>query len=434
MNDNPIHLVVEEGADKGKTISVAPDGARVGRSSKNDIVLVDPLLSRHHCRLFFKTNDGLWVTDLGSANETHVNDKPVQESALRAGDVLAIGDTTIRVVNDGINSLPSAGAASGGPVVDLGFGATKTQSPRRKIGLWPLVMIACLLTAVALAAWIPRFLRKERNGAPAAPVAAEDSGITFTYEKVRADADNIFRYNLTLNENNVLSAKIDDIENDTHLRKEKAVEEALLDELIRSVRESGFFSLDPQYEGIQPGIYHLWDLSVTIGRDTHRSTVINRLEPESFRETREMIEDFAKNELGLWTLERTPEELKQMAEEELLLGRKLYDEREIDYSNLHKAVKSYEKAKWLLESVEPKPDFYGDIVASLSDCREELQRRYEDATFRAVQAMKLKQWEKAAEELKIILRMIPERSDERNRDARSKLLNVQNHLEAEEEL
>ena len=75
-------------------VTVGPEGARLGRSSKNDIILLDPLLSRHHCRLFFKPGEGLWLTDLGSANQTFVNAKPVQEVHLKPGDKISVGDTS----------------------------------------------------------------------------------------------------------------------------------------------------------------------------------------------------------------------------------------------------------------------------------------------------------------------------------------------------
>jgi pSer/pThr/pTyr-binding forkhead associated (FHA) protein len=47
---DPVHLMVVRGDDTGKAITVPAAGARLGRSSKNDIVLADPSLSRHHCR------------------------------------------------------------------------------------------------------------------------------------------------------------------------------------------------------------------------------------------------------------------------------------------------------------------------------------------------------------------------------------------------
>ena len=52
--EKAIHLVVEAGPERGREISIAQAGARIGRSSRNDVVLDDPSMSRFHCRLFFK--------------------------------------------------------------------------------------------------------------------------------------------------------------------------------------------------------------------------------------------------------------------------------------------------------------------------------------------------------------------------------------------
>ncbi|MDP2989753.1 MAG: FHA domain-containing protein, partial [Kiritimatiellota bacterium] len=96
------HLVVEAGPDKGLVITVSPHGIRVGRSSNNDVVLKDSVMSRFHCRFFFKPEDGLWAEDLGSANQTLLNQAPMHVARLHVGDRLVIGDTTLKVDNDSI--------------------------------------------------------------------------------------------------------------------------------------------------------------------------------------------------------------------------------------------------------------------------------------------------------------------------------------------
>ena len=107
------HLIVEAGHDKGRKIFVPPDGARLGRASKNDIVIEDPLLSRHHCRLFFKPGGALWITDLGSANQCLVNDKLIQESALQVGDLVTVGETVLKVVSNSVTPENNAASAAG---------------------------------------------------------------------------------------------------------------------------------------------------------------------------------------------------------------------------------------------------------------------------------------------------------------------------------
>lgn len=66
----------------------------IGRASDNDIVLDDPLVSRHHCQL--KLQHGAYgFADLGSRNGSAVNGQAVSEIALGPGDVIGIGQTAI---------------------------------------------------------------------------------------------------------------------------------------------------------------------------------------------------------------------------------------------------------------------------------------------------------------------------------------------------
>jgi hypothetical protein len=66
----------------------------VGRASDNDVIVDDPLVSRHHCQL--KLQHGAYgFVDLGSRNGSTVNGQAVQEVALGPGDLIRIGNTSI---------------------------------------------------------------------------------------------------------------------------------------------------------------------------------------------------------------------------------------------------------------------------------------------------------------------------------------------------
>ncbi|HET7685837.1 MAG TPA: DUF3662 and FHA domain-containing protein [Candidatus Limnocylindria bacterium] len=66
----------------------------IGRASDNDVILDDPLVSRHHCQL--KLQHGAYgFADLGSRNGSFVNGQQVNEIALGPGDVIRIGATSI---------------------------------------------------------------------------------------------------------------------------------------------------------------------------------------------------------------------------------------------------------------------------------------------------------------------------------------------------
>jgi hypothetical protein len=66
----------------------------VGRASDNDVIVDDPLVSRHHCQL--KLQHGAYsFADLGSRNGSWVNGQAVSEVALGPGDLIRIGSTEI---------------------------------------------------------------------------------------------------------------------------------------------------------------------------------------------------------------------------------------------------------------------------------------------------------------------------------------------------
>ncbi len=77
----------------------------VGRAAINDIVLSDSKVSRVHARL--ECGDaGCNLVDLGSANGTLVNGVRVQRAALAAGDVIAVGDSTLRFETEAPTTEP----------------------------------------------------------------------------------------------------------------------------------------------------------------------------------------------------------------------------------------------------------------------------------------------------------------------------------------
>lgn len=97
INTGKGKLVVSSGPQEGINLLLLRDRMTIGRataSSDWEICLQDPSVSRPHARL--ELIDGVWlIRDLGSANGTLVNNRPVNEKgrALRDGDVITFGQT-----------------------------------------------------------------------------------------------------------------------------------------------------------------------------------------------------------------------------------------------------------------------------------------------------------------------------------------------------
>nr|MDA3875241.1 FHA domain-containing protein [Kiritimatiellia bacterium] len=92
MDTPPPHLLIEEGPEKGRELVIPEKGARLGRALENDITISDAAMSRFQCRMYFR-DDFLHIMDLGSTNETLVNNEPVSDRALRYGDEILIGES-----------------------------------------------------------------------------------------------------------------------------------------------------------------------------------------------------------------------------------------------------------------------------------------------------------------------------------------------------
>ncbi len=81
------------------TVEVRRPEVIVGRHSNSDLQLMQPDVSRHHCRIFF-AGDQWQIGDLGSLNGIQVNNEKVQSAVLRKNDVVGIATHLFRVVLD----------------------------------------------------------------------------------------------------------------------------------------------------------------------------------------------------------------------------------------------------------------------------------------------------------------------------------------------
>ena len=454
-------LIAEAGPDRGREITVPEGELTLGRSSQCDVCLLDPILSRHHCRIRF-IGGVLSVEDLDSANGTLVNGGEVKTAELHDGDTVTIGDTVLRVRNVlessatrpeaapapaplvdigpsqpelGGRTTPGGEAAQAAPVVDLGFDnaagdAFEAKKPNWRPLVWGLGAVAILFLAVSL---ILRSSEEEQTPAVRMPTEPPLTPLEIEYEKVEASTGGVFRYRMAIEADGRLAVEIDDMNEDRHVRKDTVLAADKIERLARDLDKSGFFHLQDLYEGVAPeGVLGSLEITAIAGSRVKRVEVLTRVEPDVFRNVRESLETFGKNELGIWAIQFSREKLVELAEESLTRARNKFEQRGIDYGNTYLAIKCFEEAAFYLDTVDPKPDFYGDIVNGLSQAREELDGKYEEQRFRADRAINLKDWNGAARELRILREMIPDRDDERHIEAGRKLLDVENRLKAKD--
>lgn len=82
------------------------DALTVGRSPDNAIVLDDPEVSRHHCRVE-AVEQGHRVVDLGSSNGTFLNGRCVRSMVLEFRDQLVVGQQVLTYLDDGDDPFAS---------------------------------------------------------------------------------------------------------------------------------------------------------------------------------------------------------------------------------------------------------------------------------------------------------------------------------------
>ncbi len=96
----PLSLEIIEGPDRGKRKRFKSVRMVIGRGQDCDLVLSDQSVSRRHVELVFGGESGVLMRDLGSGNGTKVNDERVDECMLVHDDVVFIGRTKLRFIDE----------------------------------------------------------------------------------------------------------------------------------------------------------------------------------------------------------------------------------------------------------------------------------------------------------------------------------------------
>ena len=78
-----------------RQIELTDERTLIGRDASNDIRIDHPRVSRHHMELRVEGST-TWLIDVGSSNGTRVNGHRVKHWALQHGDLIHIGDCSIR--------------------------------------------------------------------------------------------------------------------------------------------------------------------------------------------------------------------------------------------------------------------------------------------------------------------------------------------------
>lgn len=434
-------LFVETGVKAGSSFDIGDSGASIGRSAKNDISLPDGMLSRRHCKIFFKDGEA-WISDLATLNGTSVNDAPLKDEAkLSKGDRIGIGDTVLVFADadytPGAAGDKQAGREAAAKEIDLGFRTPASATDEHGAAGAKRIAVRAAIAFVALCAAaivLQIFMQKSGPKAAEGPATPAERTLEIRYVKTEASAINIFRYELVLDKAGFLTVAIDDIDQGRHVRKttDKPISKEAREGLVRKFEQAEFSSMPPLAEGIP--LANSWNvaaLTAVIDGEVKTVAVRNKTDLDQLRRLRDDIEAFGRSELGLWAVELSSDRLMERAQTDRDLARKFFAEREISPDNLHRAMQAYKSCIAYLETIEPKPDFYNEVVMELADAEKEMDAVYRDKSWEADHAMNTRRWDEAAAILRELLDFIPDRTDERNIDATKRLLEVEARLRQE---
>lgn len=85
---------VESGPDAGKAYKIQPPHITIGRDSQCQITLTDPKVSRK--QVMIKFDHSITCVDLSSRKTTLLNGSPAHNQALKPGDTLSFGNTSLK--------------------------------------------------------------------------------------------------------------------------------------------------------------------------------------------------------------------------------------------------------------------------------------------------------------------------------------------------
>lgn len=446
-------LTIISGNSVGKTQILNSFPVTLGRSSKNDFSIPDEMLSRHHCSIDMR-GDELWLTDLASANGTSVNGKFVDDVRLTSGDTIQLGDTVIKLTIGDENATIATPTTNIHPIaipeikenapkptiaekIDLGLNASSTNeedseqkknNTRSIINLAIVALVTIVIVGIGMFCFNSFVNKEDKKDTPKRQKL--ERSLEFHYCEIEASDNNIFRYELKLSLDGILTVSIDDLSQNRHLEKKTPpINKELILDLLKNIEQSGFTSLADIYEDSnKQGEWIETTITIVNTKDAKTVTVLNKQAPNPFIVVRDILKDFAETELNLESINYSKEKLEQLAAESLQLADKFYAEMEIASDNLFKAILNYSKTIDYLENISPKPEAYDIAFDKKRETEALMKKLLEEKEFEIERATNLKDWETAAEYLRELCAMIPDKHDARHIKYNRQLLQVEPRL------
>jgi hypothetical protein len=362
--------------------------------------------------------------------------------------LVAIGDTVMMLVEPGSNG--SEDLSEEIPSIDLGFGEKDSQdetssssnsSSIQRLAMWGITFV---ITIGAVWFVMNSNIGGEEGVKEAVQEVAPSKLYSFSYEKVEASSEGIYRYALSMGEDNEMRVEIDDVPKEKrHIRKSqklsadavKSISLMLVPNFEGQSQEDAdvlteLFRLDKEYTGtpVNENKFDSVRLKITAGTKVFSVSCENTQLPAALATICERLETFSKNEMGMWAIQYSGEKLMELSAKCSSSADAKWEERDVQYGNLAAALALYNEAIFYLETVNPKPEGYEELCRKRDETKNELEKRYRDQRFLADRAINLADWETAQKELRILCQLVPDKKDPRNKEATKKLVDVESRI------
>lgn len=399
-------LVIIKGSGEGKKYSFDQQVINIGRTSGfNDVVLDDTSVSREHARVIFE-GGAYFLKDLGSSNRTFFKGTLLEnnkEVRLEHGNEFRLGKIELRFLiekdteNESDDQDDSEDTRTHTKSHTGDGSSLFNRKPIRIAGILflALVVILVLFKVFSKPPPTPKPILKKTIHQPLKPVPLPAEGVYgYTQNKKTHPDKVIFTF--------IAESVIADlyyipggIDTDG--------------EVVIILNGTKIANVPLAMEGwAKEQVFHI-SRGLLVEDGENRLVFDNTLNPP---------------DLNTWAVKNVRIEFissigcdHEEARRLFGLGEKCYDEKGVRDDNLYRACQYFTRTISLVDQCRPQPDFLSKAEAELSKAQNELETRYKDLVFSYKKAIKIKKYTQVKNDLEEILRLIPDKTDKRNKEA-----------------
>ena len=104
-------LVIQNQGMTGRACELHTDRTTIGRVEDNTFHIADPSVSSHHCEVHLRGSD-IVIRDLNSTNGSFIEGNKIEESVLKPGQILRLGQVELKLEVEGAAALTTGSGSA----------------------------------------------------------------------------------------------------------------------------------------------------------------------------------------------------------------------------------------------------------------------------------------------------------------------------------